>query len=318
MKVFVMSQVKQKSLGAKGLIVLIALISAFVPLSIDLYLPALPGMSENFGMGAEHLNLTLTLFFIFYAVGTLVWGPLSDRHGRKPILIIGLGIYILASVFCALAKDINFLILGRIIQAIGASASGVVATAIVKDVFSGRKREKVLAIVQSMVTVAPAVAPVLGAYLLKIMTWRGVFWVLAGIGVVALVFSFLFEESIEERTSGLLLQSVKRLGHVLQNRNFTFLVVLFSLGTTSAMAFIASSTFIYQNGFHLSSQVFSYFFALNALGSIVGPMIYLWLSRRFKVVNLIWLYFIASAICGLLVCNSRESTAVDICPMYSA
>ncbi len=297
-----MAQEKQKHLGAKGLIVLIALISAFVPLSIDLYLPALPGMSANFGMGAERLNLTLTLFFIFYAIGTLAWGPLSDRHGRKPILIIGLGIYILASVFCALAQDINVLILGRIFQAIGASASGVVATAIVKDVFSGRKREKVLAIVQSMVTIAPAVAPVLGAYLLKIMSWRGVFWVLAGIGIVALVFSLLFVESIEERTSGFLFQSVTRLGTVLQNRSFTFLVILFSLGTISAMAFIASSTFIYQSGFHLSSQVFSFYFALNALGSIIGPMIYLWISRRFKAESLVWLSFLSNAICGLLVC----------------
>src|SRR5512136_1274789 len=95
-----MGQAKQKFLGANGLIVLIALLSAFVPLSTDLYLPALPGMSAYFGASAGRINLTLTAFFIFYALGTLIWGPLSDRYGRKPILVLGLGLYALASASC--------------------------------------------------------------------------------------------------------------------------------------------------------------------------------------------------------------------------
>jgi DHA1 family bicyclomycin/chloramphenicol resistance-like MFS transporter len=170
-----MVQVKQKFLGAKGLIIFIALLSAFVPLSTDLYLPALPGMSDYFDIGADRINLTLTVFFIFYALGTMVWGPLSDHYGRKPVLVAGMGLYVIASSFCALMQSVDGLILCRIFQAIGGSAGGVVATAIVKDVYSGKMRERVLAIVQSMVTISPAVAPVIGVFLMRIMSWRGIF-----------------------------------------------------------------------------------------------------------------------------------------------
>ena len=118
-----MDQPKQKFLGTNGLVILIALLSAFVPLSTDLYLPALPGMSAYFGVSADRINLTLTVFFIFYALGTLIWGPLSDHYGRKPILVSGLGLYVLASVFCAYMWSIEGLILCRIFQAIGGSAA---------------------------------------------------------------------------------------------------------------------------------------------------------------------------------------------------
>ncbi len=301
-KEFRMVEAKQKYLGTKGLIVFIAILSAFVPLSTDLYLPALPGMSSYFGTSTDRINLTLSAFFIFYALGTLIWGPLSDHYGRKPILITGLGMYIVASAFCALMRNVDGLILCRVFQALGGSAAGAVATAIVKDEYSGKKRESVLAIVQSMVLISPAVAPMLGAFMLRITSWRGIFWNLTGIGLVALVFSLLFQESIPQRTSGMVFQSLGHLGRVLQNRGFTYLLVLFSLGSISSLAFIASSTYIYQDGFHLSSQVYSYYFSLNALGMISGPMIYLWMSRRFHSESIIWTCFATIAISGLLVC----------------
>jgi MFS transporter, DHA1 family, multidrug resistance protein len=298
-----MGQVKQKYLGAKGLVVLIALLSAFVPLSTDLYLPALPKMSAYFGVGAERINLTLTAFFVFYAFGTLIWGPLSDRYGRKPILVSGLGLYVLASMLCALMWDVNGLILCRIFQALGGSAASVVATAVVKDVYSGKRRESILAIVQSMVTIVPAVAPVLGAFLLQILSWRGTFWALAVIGTVSLAGGLLFEETIEQRTSGMPLNSFGRLGRVLQNRGFTILVFLFALAGCSFPAFIAASPYIYQDGFHLSSQAYSYYFALNALATLAGPAIFLWLSRRFHAERIIQGGFVITIASGLLVCT---------------
>jgi len=297
-----MIQVKQEYLGAKGLIVLIALLSAFIPLSTDLYLPALPMMSDYFGMNASRINLTLSAFFIFYALGTLFWGPLSDHYGRKPVLITGLGIYIISSALCALMQSVDGLILCRIFQAIGGSAAGAVATAVVKDVFSGRKRVSVLAIVSSMVTITPAVAPSIGAFFIRFMSWRGIFWTLTGIGIVALLGSVLFVETISQRTSGMLLHSMGRLVSVLQNPKFTYLLVLFSIGTVSVMAFISSSTYIYQEGFELSGQVFSFYFAFNALGMIAGPMIYLWLSRRFNPMKIIAACFATIASSGILVC----------------
>ncbi|MCC7556195.1 MAG: MFS transporter, partial [Methanoculleus marisnigri] len=156
----------QKYLGDRGLIVLIALLSAFVPLSTDLYLPALPGMGDFFGVSAGLTNLTLILFFLFFSLGLLFWGPLSDRYGRRPVLLAGLALYIAASAGCAASWDIWLLIAFRILQAVGGSAASAVAMAMVKDVYDGRKRESVLALVQSMVVVSPAVAPVLGAFML--------------------------------------------------------------------------------------------------------------------------------------------------------
>ena len=202
---------RQKYLGSKGLIVLIALLSAFVPLSTDLYLPALPGMGEYFQVSTDLINLTLIGFFVFYALGTLFWGPLSDKYGRKPVLLVGLSIYVLASILCANAWNVYALILFRILQAVGGSAAGAIATAMVKEVYQGRKRESVLAIVQSMVLISPALAPVLGAFLLGFTTWRGVFWTLAGIGLLALTGSLLLEETITVRNSGKVLHSLGRL-----------------------------------------------------------------------------------------------------------
>ncbi len=296
------AQPQQKYLGARGLIGLIALLSAFVPLSTDLYLPALPGMSANFQVPVDQINLTLTVFFVFYALGTLVWGPLSDRYGRKPVLLAGLAVYTLSSALCANAWNVNMLILFRALQAAGGSAAGAVATAVVKDVYSGRKRESVLAIVQSMVLISPAVAPVLGAFLLGVTSWRGVFWTLTAIGVLALIGSLTLQETIPARNTGPLLESMGRLGKVLQNRGFSLLLMLFSIGSVSSLAFIASSTYIYQNGFHLGSQAYSFYFSLNALGMISGPLIYLRVSRRFHSEAIIRACFLAIAISGALVC----------------
>ncbi len=291
----------QKFLGSRGLIVLLALLSAFVPLSTDLYLPALPTMGKNLQAPVEQINLTLTAFFIFFSVGMLVWGPLSDRYGRKPILLIGLSTYVLASGACSITTSVTALIVFRALQALGGSAAGAVSSAIVKDTFSGRKRESVLAIVQSMVMISPAVAPMFGAVLLSITTWRGVFWTLTGIGVIALLCAFLLEETLQERNTGALLASYSRLGKVLQNRGFTLLMLLFALGGISGLAFVTASTYIYQDGFHLSSQVYSYYFGLNAVCLILGPMIYIRLSRRFHSEAIIRVCFVASLVSGALV-----------------
>lgn len=259
-------------------------------------------MGAQFNATPDRINLTLTAFMIFYALGTLVWGPLSDHFGRKPILIVGLGLYVVASALCSITPNVDGLIVSRIFQALGGSAAGVVATAIVKDVYSGRKRGSVLAIVQSMVLISPAIAPVIGALLLKFISWRGVFWSLTGIGIVALVGSLLFEETIAERTTEMLLPSLGRLGKVLQNRGFTLLLILFSLGAASTFAFIASSTYIYQNDFNLSGQEYSYFFSVNALGMIAGPMIFLWFFKRVHTEKIILGCYVSTLISGLLVC----------------
>ena len=164
---------RQKYLGAKGAVVFLGLLSAVVPLSIDLYLPALPTMTAYFRVPEYETNLTLILFFVFYALATLVWGPLSDKYGRRRILLVGLAVHAVAGALCAVSLNIYQLMFFRVLQAVGAGAATAVATAIVRDTYEGRKREKILAIVQSMVIISPALAPVVGALLLRFTSWRG-------------------------------------------------------------------------------------------------------------------------------------------------
>ncbi|MGB9792839.1 MAG: multidrug effflux MFS transporter [Thermacetogeniaceae bacterium] len=293
---------KQRILGEKGLIALLALLSAFVPLSTDLYLPSLPGMARYFQAPVHLANLTLILFFIFYSTGILVWGPLSDKYGRKPVLLTGLTAYTIASLFCANAWNIYALIAFRVLQAIGGSAASAVSTAIVKDIYSGRKRETVLAIVQSMMLIAPAVVPVVGAFLLTFTSWRGAFWTLTGIGLVALAGTLAFEETVVFRYEGSIGEALGRLWAVLKNPGFTSLLIIFSIISFSSLAFVASSSYIYIDGFGLSAQAYSFYFALNAVGLISGPMLYLQLSKSFRRRAIITACFATTAASGLLIC----------------
>lgn len=292
----------QKYLGDHGLIVLIALLSAFVPLSTDLYLPALPGMGDYFGVSASETNLTLILFFLFFSLGLLFWGPLSDKYGRRPVLLAGLALYIAASIGCAASLAIWHLIAFRILQAIGGSAAAAVATAMVKDVYDGRKRESVLALVQSMVVISPAVAPVLGAFMLPYTSWRGLFVALALIGVVSMAGGLLLQETIPSRYTGTVAQSVRRLGTVLKNPGFTSLLIVFSLVSTASLAFVSASSYIYQEDFGLSEQGYSLYFALNAIALIAGPFLYLWLSRHVDRRPIVASGFAVIIAGGVLVC----------------
>lgn len=267
---------KQKYLGHKGLIAFLALMNMFIPLSTDMYLPALPSMNSYFGSSSAVTNLTLSAFFLFYALGILFWGPLSDKYGRKPILLLGSILYAASSVACALSVNIYFLIAARILQGIGAGGITSVSLAIVKDSYSGKKRESILAICQSISGLAPMIAPIVGALILTFSNWRGSFWALALVSLVNLGFTFLFQETLtnDERYEGTLFGSLGRLVVVSKNKSFIVPALIFSLSMLPFMGYIAVSSYIYVDYFGLNAQIYSYFFAANALLSIAGPFIY--------------------------------------------
>ncbi|MCC4783637.1 MFS transporter [Vibrio splendidus] len=277
----------------------LVIISAFPPLTIDLYLPALPQMVEVFNTDQSMVNLTLSSYFVTYAVGLLFWGPLSEKFGRKPILLIGIASYMVASVLCAMTNSIEQLIGARIFQAFAGSAITVIATAIVKDLYDGREREKIMATIMSLVIIAPMVAPVFGAFLLKIASWRMMFVTLAIFGAFASVLALCYRETLESKYQGSIFRSWGRLAVVMKNRSFIKLLVIFSITPMALMGFLAAGSYIYINDFGLTEQQFSYAFAFNALCASFGPTLYMKLSYRVSVQKVISGCFTLLAIAGV-------------------
>ncbi len=293
----------QKVLGSKGLIFFLVLLSAFVPLSTDLYLPALPAMTNEFGVPEVLVTLTLILFFLFYSAASLVWGPLSDKYGRRPILLIGLIGYTGASLMCALSPSIYMLIVSRVLQAIGAGAAAATSTAIVKDVYTGRSLEKKIAAIQTISVITPVVAPMLGALLLKLTDWRGVFYAQAFIGIAVVALALMYTETIHQKGAGNIIKTMGRLFVVLRDKRFTALLLIFSASSVTFMAYISVSAYIYQDIFGLSEQMYSYLFSFNAAMMFVGPILYIKLSTKLSRFTLVNASFIITIVAGILICT---------------
>ncbi len=289
----------QPVLGKTGMLFFLVIISAFPPLTIDLYLPALPQMVEVFNTDRSMVNLTLSSYFVTYAIGLMFWGPLSEKFGRKPILLIGLAGYMVASILCAMTNSIEQLIGARVFQAFAGSAITVIATAIVKDLYDGREREKIMATIMSLVIIAPMVAPVFGAFLLKIASWRMMFVTLAVFGAFASVLACCYRETLENKYQGSIFRSWGRMGVVMKNRSFVKLLVIFSIIPMALMGFLAAGSYIYIDHFGLTEQQFSYAFAFNALCASFGPTIYMKLSYRMPVQKVISGCFALLALAGI-------------------
>jgi DHA1 family bicyclomycin/chloramphenicol resistance-like MFS transporter len=188
-----------------------------------------------------------------------------------------------------------------VMQALGTAAASAISTAIVKDVYRGRKREVIIAVIQSMTVLSPAVAPVIGALILRFTSWRGAFVAQAVLGLVVLAGAIAYRETVTSRLTGNPLRSLGRLVSVLRNRTFVYLLVNFSLIGMAMMAFITSSSYIYQVTFGTTSQVYSYFFTLFAVSIAIGAQLYVWLSRRFSREAIISGCFAVMAVSGVLV-----------------
>ena len=269
--------------GVRGSFVVLGLLSTFGPISLDLYLPALPDLADELAATPSAAQLTITACLIGLAVGQIIAGPLSDRFGRKRPLMIGLVAYALASLACAFAWSISVLLLLRLVQGLAGAAGIVIARAVARDLYEGRQLVVFFSRLVLISGLAPVIAPVLGGQLNRVMTWRGIFGVLAGIGVVLVLAGLLgLRESLpaERRVAGGLADTLRGFGVLVRDRFFVGVALAGGLAGASMFAYIAGGTFVLQRIYGLSPQGFSFAFGLNSVGIMVAAQLSGWLTRR--------------------------------------
>lgn len=257
--------------GRIELIALIGALSAFAPLAIDMYLPALPQLASDLDTTAAVIGLTLTACLIGLAIGQLVAGPLSDRFGRRRPLLAGLVAFTLASILCAVAADATQLIAFRAIQGAAGAAGIVIARAVVRDLHSGAALARFFALTMLVNGLAPILAPIIGGQLLLVTSWRGVFLVLAAIGAVLFLAVLVrLGESLppERRRTGGASELARTFRLLLTDRPFVGYALAAALSFTAMFCYIASSPFVLQDLYGLSPQGFSLAFAVNAVGIV--------------------------------------------------
>lgn len=252
-------------------ILILGSLSAFGPLSMDMYLPGLPSLTRDLGASASAGQLTLTGCMLGIAAGQLFIGPLSDSLGRRRPLLVGLGGYIAASLACAFAPSIWTLIILRVIQGIVGGAGIVIARAIVRDLFSGAAAARVFAMLMAVMGVAPVFAPLVGGQILAITSWRGIFVVLGGIGLPLLLVTLRWlPETLapQRRHGGGLRATMRTFRRLLADRSFMPPAISFSLACAAMFAYIAGASFVLEDVFSVSPQLFSLVFAVNSAGLI--------------------------------------------------
>ena len=282
--------IPQKFLGPRSFFICALTINLLLILSIDMYIPALPSMQRAFDVSAAYLNLTMFLFFAFCAVGVILAGPLSDRFGRRPILLSGCGLFAISSIFCALAPTVEVLIAFRIGQALGYGAVSTIETALIKDAYEGSDLKLAMTSLQSLIIIGPAVAPFLGTLLLSVAEWRGIFEFLAVGGVIGFLLSLLISET-HVRDKSLpapgvaeslrdMIRNIRVLG---RNRSFMALALFMGVAGIPYFAFIAVVSYILLDFFAVSYLTYSLIYAAACLVTIAAPYIYVALSKYLSV-----------------------------------
>jgi len=267
-------------------VLVLGALTALGPFTIDLYLPAFPTLESELGVSAAAIQLTLTGTMIGFGFGQLVVGPWSDRVGRRLPLLLATGFHILASVGAALSQDIVWLGVFRVLMGFGAAAGAVVALAMVRDLFGGKPLVRMLSRLALVSGLAPVLAPVIGSQLLLVMSWRGIFWVLAGYGVVVVVaVAFLIVETLptgERQVSGHSTLA-QRYRAVLGDRTFVGVAIIGAMTFTGLFSYLSASPFLFQQVYSFSPQQYGVLFAVNSLGIVAGVQLSSALMHRFNV-----------------------------------
>lgn len=296
---------QSKKIHSKKLwfVLILGSLTAFGPLSLDMYLPALPLVATDLATSASLVQMSLTACLLGLALGQLLFGPLSDIHGRRRPLLFTLLIYAFASLLCAFSTSIWIFIVLRFIQGFAGAAGLVIARASARDMYSGKELTKFVALLSLVNGAAPILAPIFGGAVLRFVAWPAVFIILSVIGVVMfLAVAFTLTETLpkERRAEGGMLATVKTFHLLLKDRVFMGIALSQALISMSMFAYIAGSPFVLQNIYGATPQQFSFIFAANGIGIIIAAQVTGRLANRMEEKKLL-LYGIMMSFSGALL-----------------
>jgi DHA1 family bicyclomycin/chloramphenicol resistance-like MFS transporter len=293
--------------GTFALTALLAALTAVGPLSTDMYLPSLPDIARDLGASTPLVQFTLSAYLIGFACGQIVYGPISDRHGRKPVLLAAIALFTFGTLVCMMSTSIEMLIVARTLQALGGSGAVVVTRAIVRDLYSGARAGRELSLIGSVMALAPVVAPIGGGVLQTAFGWRSIFVVLAVAGAAAFVVVWrslpetLAKRAAEAASASSMVRSYRI---VAGNRVYLAYLGLGSLSYAGLFAWISGASFVLQNLYGLTPFVFGCVFAVGSLGYLAGSTIAARLVSRFGLGGMSGIGAAALALGGLLACLS--------------
>jgi DHA1 family bicyclomycin/chloramphenicol resistance-like MFS transporter len=276
--------------GMARIALVIGLLGAVGPFAIDMYLPALPEVAAELGASAQATQFTLTAFFLAFGVSQLVYGPAADQFGRKPPLYVGLAIFLVGTLGCALAPTIGALVAARLVQGLGAATVMVVPRAIIRDLHTGPEATRMMAMVMLVISVSPMLAPLAGSGLMLVGSWRLIFAVLALAGLLSLALTaFVLPETLEaqRRTPARPRVLARGFWRLLRDPAFMGLTLIGGFSMSSFFVFIASASFVYTQEFGLSPTGFSLAFALNAVGFFGASQMAASLGERFGMARVV-------------------------------
>lgn len=306
--------------GSKRMVLLLAMLTAFGPMSLDLYLPAFPSVAEAFDTDVSAVQLTMTTFLIGIASGQILWGPTADRFGRRRPLIVGLGLYIVASLLITVAPSFWTLVALRVLQGLGGASGIVIGRAIVRDMFSGSDLARAMSIVVGVFAVTPVLAPVIGSLILFVAPWQGMFVFQALFGLACLVGVLRIRETLkpELRTSHGFVGAMSQYGSILRNPAFLRIAIMAGFGSAAVQAFISASPIVFIDGFGTSEFGFSLIFAGSALCFTLGAQVNMRLVRRRSPATVLrWslILQVSAAALGTIAALLDVSLAVYLVPV---
>lgn len=293
-------QAQQHQVNRTFLIIILGILAALGPFTIDMYLPGFQRIAEDFNTDEKHVAFTLTSYFFGISIGQLIYGPVVDKYGRKKPLLVGLLIYTLAALGCAFAVNIEMMIGMRLLQALGGCVGMVASNAIISDVYEKDKMAKAFSSIMLVMGVAPLIAPSFGSLLLEKADWNYIFIFLAvlAVAISLMIYFFLPETNRYTHTRKLKIKKITRdYWTILQHKTFLIYTFAGSLAMSVLFAYISSSSFIFQTIYGLDKATFSIIFALNAMGLIAGSYLNGFLTRR---VHFIKIAKIASVVLSII------------------